>query len=195
MSKVLVTYSTNAGSTAGVAEAIAAGIKQGGQSVEVCPMKEITSLDGFETVVIGAPMIFGWHAEARRFLKRNLQQLSGKRVAYFTCALRLTQDNPKPSIAVPISIDPRLINNPQKPGVLSLKERFTTIGHYLAPILRTAPGVQPISVAFFNGKLDLRRLKWWQAIFVLGVVQAKPGDHRDLEFVQEWARQLIQNED
>ena len=45
-----------------------------------------------------------------------------------------------------------------------------------------------MSVAFFYGSLDMRKLKWWQAAFVMLVVQATPGDYRDWEYVREWAK-------
>jgi len=89
-------------------------------------------------------------------------------------------------------IDPGLVSQPQKTGSLNFKERFTTIGHCLTPMLNSAPDLQPVSVAFFNGKLDLWRLKWWQALFVLAVVQGKPGDYRDWDFIKRWSRSLSQ---
>ena len=91
---------------------------------------------------------------------------------------------------VPIALDPNLASEPQTAGKLSFKERFTALGHYLQPMLKAAPGVKPVSVALFKGSLDMRKLKWWQAAFVMLVVQASPGDYRDMEFAREWARKL-----
>ena len=33
-------------------------------------------------------------------------------------------------------------------------------------------------------------LKWWQTIFVLLVVQAKPGGEHNEAFIREWAREI-----
>lgn len=189
MGKILITYSTNAGSTADVAEAISEEFRKAGHDVEVRPINEIDSLVGYTSVILGAPMILGWHAVARKFLRRNRQQLAGKKVAFFACALKLTDDHDK--FNIPLSIDPGLVSDPVKPGRLAFKERFTTTGHYLKPMLACAPELTPVSVAFFNGKLDLRRLKWWQVLFVLGVVQGKPGDYRDWSYIRNWASEVL----
>lgn len=189
MGKILVAYSTNAGSTADVAEVISEEFRKAGRDIEVRSINEIDSLDGYDSVILGAPMILGWHAVARKFLRQNRQQLAGKKVAYFACALKLTDDHGK--FSIPISIDPGLVSDPVKPGRLSLKERFTTTGHYLKPMLACVPELTPVSVGFFNGKLDLRRLKWWQVLFVLAIVQGKPGDFRDWGYIRGWVRTLL----
>ncbi len=190
MLRILILYSTNAGSTGEVADAIAAELRQGGRQVDIRKFSEVGALDNYDSVIIGAPMIFGWHAAARRYIRRNRKLLAGKHVAYFACALRLTRDGEETTTDIPLFIDPALVSQPQKSGSLNIKERFTTIGHYLTPILRSAPDIKPLSMAFFNGKLDLRRLKWWQVLFVLGVVQGKPGDYRDWDLIRQWAQQL-----
>ena len=76
------------------------------------------------------------------------------------------------------------------PKKLSFKERFTALGHYLEPMLKAAAGAKPVGVAIFKGSLDMRKLKWWQAAFVMLVVQATPGDYRDWEYIKGWAREL-----
>ena len=79
---------------------------------------------------------------------------------------------------------------PEKPDSLSIKERFTTLEYYLKTIVQATPEVKPVSVAFFNGKLDMRCLKWWQAAFVMIVVQAMPGDYRNWDAIRAWGRSL-----
>jgi len=190
MSKILVAFSTNAGSTREVAEAVAAELIQGGHSVEAKPVGEVNNLDIYDAVVIGAPMIFGWHNIARRFVKKHQAELAGKKVAYFACAMKLTQTPDEILPQVPLSLDGNLVSAPAKNGALSIKERFTTLGHYLNPMLQAAPAVSPIDVAFFNGKLEMFRLNWWQAAFVMLVVQATPGDYRDWDFIKSWGRSL-----
>lgn len=190
MSKVLVVYATNSGSTAEVAEKIAAQFRQDGHSVEVKTTEAVSALETYEAVVVGAPMIFGWHAAARSFVKKHQTVLATKKVAFFACAMRLTQVPGEKLAQVSVGLDPSLVAAPAKPGSLSLKERFTTIGYYLGPILKSAPAVRPLSVAFFHGKLEMFRLKWWQAAFVMIVVQAVPGDYRDWDYIQAWSRSL-----
>ena len=190
MSKVLVTYSTNSGSTGEVAEAIAAEINQNGHTAEVKQMDEVDHLEMYDAVVVGAPMIFGWHNTARNFVKKHQSELAAKKVAYFACAMKLTRAPGEALPQVPLSLDPNLVSVPLKQGSLSIKERFTTLGYYLKPMVQAAPSVKPVDVAFFNGKVEMFRLKWWQAAFVMLVVQATPGDYRDWDFIKSWGQSL-----
>lgn len=190
MSRVLVAYATNAGSTAEVAEAVAAELRQAGHAVEVLPTAQVKDLGAYDAVLLGAPMLFGWHNAARKFLKRHRAELAVKKTAYFACAMRLTRVPGETLPPAALLLDANLVSEPAKPGKLSLKERFTTIGYYLRPMLRAAPAVKPLSVAFFYGKLEMFRLKWWQSAFVMVVVQAAPGDYRDWDCIQAWARSI-----
>jgi len=86
MPSVLVAYVTNAGSTEKVAQVIGEEIGKNGAQVEVCPLLAVTSVEPYDAVVIGAPMIMGWHGAAVKFLKRHQHDLSQKRVALFVTA-------------------------------------------------------------------------------------------------------------
>jgi len=186
----LVTYATNSGSTGEVAEVVAVGLNESEHSADVKPITTVKDLDEYEAVVVGAPMIFGWQNTARRFLKQHRAELGAKKVAFFACAMRLTRVPGASLPAVPLLFDPNLVADPVKPGSLSIKERFTTIGYYLKPMLQAAPEITPVSVAFFNGKMEMFRLKWWQAAFVMVVVQAMPGDYRDWDCIKSWSQSL-----
>ncbi len=70
MDKILVTYATMAGSTIEIAQAVGEEIEKSGLQVDVLPINEVKSLDGYRGVVVGAPMIMGWHRQAQGFLKK-----------------------------------------------------------------------------------------------------------------------------
>ncbi len=193
MSKILVTYATNSGSTGEVAGIVADELKKAGHFADVCEVNTVTELDSYDAVVVGAPMIFGWHAAARRFVRDHRAELARKKIAYFACAMRLTQPVDEQLPAVALTIDPNLASLPQKSGSLGIKERFTTTLHYLKPMMAAAPEVKPLDVAFFNGKLEMFRLKWWQAAFVMIVVQATAGDYRDWEVIKAWGQSLAKS--
>lgn len=81
---VLVGYATRYGSTQEVAEVIAGTLREGGLAVDVRPLKDVRTLEGYEAVVIGAPLfMFHWHKEAMDFLKRHRQALLERPVAVF----------------------------------------------------------------------------------------------------------------
>ena len=149
MSRILVVYSTNSGSTADVAQTVAEELNKYGHSAEIKQVAEVRNLDGYDSVVVGAPMIFGWHNHARKFVKRFSKQLADKKTAYFACAARLTRVEGESLPQVSLTLDPNLVSLPQIPGRLTIKERFTTTGYYLKPMLKAAPQVKPVNVAFF----------------------------------------------
>jgi menaquinone-dependent protoporphyrinogen IX oxidase len=188
--KVLVAYTTNAGSTADVANAIGQTLGQAGAQVDVRQIKEVAEVSAYDAVVVGGPMILGWHRQARKFLKRHQKALSQVPVAFFMTALKLTQTTETALDSLPIFQDPRLAKPPQNPDKLSFKERFTTAQHYLGSVLKTAPQVKPVGVAFFAGKLDYGKLNIFQMLFVMLIIGATPGDFRNWDTIRDWAVSL-----
>jgi menaquinone-dependent protoporphyrinogen oxidase len=190
MKKILVVYTTNSGSTEEVAQAIGEEIRRGGAQVDVFRLEDVTGLEAYDGVVVGGPMILGWHRAALKFVRQHRQSLAQKQVAYFFTAISLTQTGEDRLGSIPISIDGDLAKPPRNPKRLSLKERYATVMNYLRPALKAAPLVKPVSVGFFGGKLELFRLKWWQMLFVMVVIGAQPGDRRNWPFIREWAARL-----
>jgi menaquinone-dependent protoporphyrinogen oxidase len=91
---ILVAYATRSGSTQEVAEKIAATLREGGLTVDVQPVKQVRTLDGYGAVVVGAPLYMSdWLKEARDFLSRHRATLATVPVAVF--ALGPTEDKEK----------------------------------------------------------------------------------------------------
>ena len=190
MKKILVAYSTNSGSTVEVAQAVGDELVKAGAQVDVRTLRDVTSLEEYGAVVVGAPMVMGWHLPAINFVKKHEQALSKLPVAYFLTAMSLTQSDHQDYGGISISVDPRLAKPPKNPGRLSFRENYASVKNYLPTALKAAPMVKPVSVAFFGGKLDIMRLRLWQKLFVMLVVQAQPGDYRNWTFIREWANNL-----
>ena len=190
MQKVLVAYTTNAGSTEEVATVIGEELGKDGAQVDVRRIEQVTNLESYTAVVIGGPMIMGWHRAATRFVKKHQQALSQVPVAYFLTAMSLTQTGESSIDAIPVCIDPMLAKAPKVANRLSLRERYASVTNYLRPILRAAPQVRPVSIALFGGKLEFYRLKLLQMLFVLLVIQAQPSDRRNWPVIREWAAGL-----
>ena len=69
---ILVTYSNRAGSTAGVAVAIAEILNQHGLPAEVVPMNDVRNLSGYSAVIAGSPIQAAkWLPEAIHFLNEQ----------------------------------------------------------------------------------------------------------------------------
>lgn len=190
MEKVLIAYTTHSGSTAEVAQVIGEELAKKGVVVEVYRLEEVSSLDSYDAVVIGAPMILGWHRAAVKFVKQHQQALSQRPVALFFMAMSLTQTGETSVDQVPIIVDAELAKLPKKEGRLSFRERYATVTNYLRPVLKAAPLVKPVRVGFFGGKLEYFRLKLLSLLFVMLVIQAQPGDKRNWPIIRGWAADL-----
>lgn len=190
MNPILVTYATMAGSTAEVAEVVAEELERVGLPVKLLPLDEVGDVAGYAGVVVGGPMIVGWHRQAQGFLKRHRRAWQDVPLAVFITAISLTQPETTTLAGVPITIDEHLPKPPARPGRLSLRERHTQLGRYVGPILKAVRPARPVSVGLFVGRLEYGRLPWWAVMFVMTVIQAPAGDRRNWDAIREWAAGL-----
>lgn len=190
MKRILVTYATMAGSTVEVAQAVAEEIARSDVQVDVLPLGEVTSLAGYDGVVLGGPMLMGWHRQAIGFLKKHRQALQRIPLAVFVMAISLTQTGETNVGGVPVYVDDQLPKPPEQPGHLRFRERYTRLSNYVQPILRAIRPVTPASIGVFGGRLEYGRLKWWAVLFVMLIIQAPAGDRRNWGAIRAWAAEL-----
>lgn len=108
---VLVAYATHAGSTQGVAEAVAGVLGENDFKVDLRKAKEVRSLDGYASVILGAPLyMFRWHADALGFLNRLHSSLVRVPVAVF--ALGPFHDDEKEKLDARVTLDKELAKFP-----------------------------------------------------------------------------------
>ena len=161
--KILVTYATCTGSTAGVAEVIGETLSEGGALVDVLPMQEVTDLSSYQAVVAGSAIQDKrWLPEAVQFIKTHQVELSRKPFAAFLVCMTLAMrngENYRPFVA-----------------------------EFLAPV-RTL--VKPVSEGLFAGIMDISKVPTLRdrLVFRLSVLFGiwKEGDHRDWKAIQFWA--------
>ena len=190
MGRVLVAYATRHGSTREVAAEVAAALTEAGMTAEARGIGDDVDPSGYDAVVVGGPMILGWHKDARRFLRRHRDRLSSIPTAFFITAASLTGTGETVVHGVPVDVDPWLAKPPRRAGSLTRKERYALPSHYLDKPLAATGGVRPRRVAFFAGSLDLTTMNLFEKVFVLLVVGASPGDGRHWEFVRRWGHDL-----
>jgi menaquinone-dependent protoporphyrinogen oxidase len=190
MGHILVTYATMSGSTAEVAEAVGKELETQGYHVDLLPIHLVADIQQYDAVVVGAPMILGWHREARRFLRKFRSDLRTLPWAVFATAMSLTATDGQEITHIPIFVDERLPKQPEDPDRLSIRERYATAHNYLRSILRVARPEKPASVAFFGGRLNYGQLKWWALIFAMLIVREQAGDKRNWEAIRSWAKTL-----
>jgi menaquinone-dependent protoporphyrinogen oxidase len=186
MNKILVTYATNSGSTLEVAKAVLEEIQKSGVQAELAPVAEVTDLSAYSAVVLGAPMIMGWHRSALNFLRKNKAALAKKSLAFFVTCMSLTESGETHVQGVPVSVDKNLPKPAKNNARLSFKERYSQLANYIRPILRASPH-KPVSVGVFAGQLNYSRMQWWAMIFVVLILQAPAGDKRNWEAIRSWA--------
>jgi menaquinone-dependent protoporphyrinogen oxidase len=190
MKRILVTYATMAGSTNEVAQAVGEEIGKSGYKVDVMPLSEIKSIEAYDGVVVGAPMIMGWHRAALGFLKKHRDSFQHIPLAVFVMAMSLTQTDETRVDGVTVYVDENLPKPPLKPGSLSFRENYAQLSKYLQPILRAIRPAKPVSIGVFGGRLEYGRLKWWAVLFVMLIIQAPAGDRRNWTAIRSWAEAL-----
>jgi menaquinone-dependent protoporphyrinogen IX oxidase len=135
-------------------------------------------------------MMFGWHPAAIQFITKHLPSLQRKPTAFFMMAMRLTDIGEKDIEGVPFFTDPGLSRPAPNPDRLSLPERFSTVRNYLRPVLKNSPGFFPVSVGFFGGKLDTRRLNPVQWLFVRLILRIPSEDKRNRQAIRSWTADI-----
>ena len=75
--RVLITYGSKRGGTAGIAHQLAHTLQEQGLEVEVLPASEAGSPEEYDAVIVGGALYARrWHRDARRFVERHAELLS-----------------------------------------------------------------------------------------------------------------------
>jgi menaquinone-dependent protoporphyrinogen oxidase len=83
--RVLVTYGTKMGGTAGIAEILGDALSDAGFHVDMRPTADVADVGAYDAVVVGGAVYAGrWHRDARRFVKRNTRVLRDRPVWLFS---------------------------------------------------------------------------------------------------------------
>jgi menaquinone-dependent protoporphyrinogen oxidase len=160
---VLVAYATRSGSTKEVAEKIAAMLRERGLAVDVQPVKQVQTLDGYRAVVVGAPLYMSdWLKEARNFLSRHRATLTTLPVAIF--ALGPTEDKEKD---------------------------WTETRKQFDEVLSQFPWLTPVAVELFGGRFDPARLTLPYNL-IPGLKRMPVNDIRDWDAIGAWASGLAE---
>lgn len=164
--KILVTYASRTGSTAGVAESVGQILAEEGSEVDVQPMQEVKDLAKYNIVIAGSAIqAQQWLPEAMQFLKTHQKILSSKSFFIFSVCMTLAMPN----------------GENYRSGVVK----------WIEPVRQL---VKPIDEAYFAGTLDINKIPGlvnrikFRISVLFGVW--KPGDHRNWDIINAWARNL-----
>ena len=158
--RILIAYATQHGSTAEIAQAVGKELTASGFDVEIAEIKNITSLSGYNGIVIGAPLYMGG-------LMKDVSQFIGR------FALELAR-LPVASFAV---------------GLTPVSKAAGNVDHAMECLHTSLSPIKPVGTILFAGKLDPAGLGFIQRkMMELGKVPA--GDFRDWDLIAAWAREL-----
>jgi menaquinone-dependent protoporphyrinogen oxidase len=180
--RALVAFGTKYGTTAKVAEEIAAGLRAKGMETTVVDLRNAngTTMNGYDLVVIGSSIMMDkWTKDALQFLERSRPYLSQKKVAMFvTCGNVLT-------------------------GTESIE---TYRRRYLDDVAAKYGIVSPYQKGLFGGVVDFNAYnplikaiikKIWKEkrkeLEAEGVDFSKPYDFRDWDAIKAWVGTLGAN--
>ena len=164
--KILITYASVSGSTAGVAEKIGKTIAEDGAQVDVLPMRNVKDLSPYRAVVAGSA-IHGqkWLPEAMQFMRAHRSELAGIPFAAFMVCITLSMAN----------------SNQYREG---LKD-------WMSPVRNLAT---PVSEGYFAGALDFSKVPFSFNVLAMRLVVLagiwEEGDHRDWQAIRMWAKNL-----
>ena len=163
--KILLAYTTAAGSTAEVAEAIAKEIADPGSdqteaAVDVLRTEDVTDVGDYGAIIVGSGIRAGKvYRDTLSFLERFQEELSQVPVAYFVVCMT--------------AMDPT-------------EESRREVETYVDQMRESAPQVTPVNVGKFGGVMDYKTLP-----FVLRLIvkwkKAPEGDFRDWDAIRAWA--------
>jgi menaquinone-dependent protoporphyrinogen oxidase len=163
MSKILVAYATIHGSMQEIAEVVASLFREKGMAVDLLTLKNVKTLDGYQAVVMGAPLyMFHWHKDARRFLSRFQKDLqTGLPVAVFAGG----------------------------PFGAGDEKEWSEVRRQVDQELAKFPWFKPVSVELVGGKFDAAQLKFPYNL-IPAMKQIPANDLRDWEKIKGWAAEL-----
>jgi menaquinone-dependent protoporphyrinogen oxidase len=164
--KILVTYASRFGSTAGVAEAIGKTLAADGSQVDVISMRDVRDLSPYRAIVAGSAINGGaWLPEAVEFIRIHQKELRGKPFAAFLVCMTLAMKNGG--------------------------QYRSHVATWLDPV-RTL--VHPVSEGLFAGVLEIKKIPSFsdRLKFRISVLFGvwKEGDHRDWDAIRAWGIQL-----
>ncbi len=161
MKKILVSYSTRAGSTAEIAAAIGQTLSQRGYSVDVLPVKKQPNPSDYQAVILGSPIRMGsWLPEMVAFIKENRSLLEKLPLAVFTVHMLNAGDDEQ--------------SRANRAGYLNAVREW----------------VSPAEEVFFLGKMELAKLSFLDR-FISNVMKAKDEDLRDWNAIHAWSSSIF----
>ncbi len=164
MKKVLIAYSSKAGSTSEIAAAIGDVLNKSGMDVTVERIKNVKDIAAYQAVVVGSLIRMGsWTPEAKKFVESNKDALGKVPTVYFTACDTMKKDT---------------------------AENRATVAGYLEPIHQI---YKPLESGMFAGKMDTSKLSFFDRMIINMMAKGEDPnkDYRDWNVINAWAEKLV----
>jgi len=160
--KTLVVFGSKYGATAEIADKIGEALSKSGMAVDVMPAKIVSSIDSYDTIIIGSALYIGqWRKEVIKFINNNQNDLMNKKVWIFTSGPTGDKD-----------------------PVEGIQGKF--FPDKLKAVINT---IKPKEITVFHGNLNEEKLSALEK-FVINKVNAPLGDFRDWKTIERWAKRI-----
>jgi menaquinone-dependent protoporphyrinogen oxidase len=160
-SKILIAFASHYGSTEQIAQTVAKELNSRGQTVDLQPVRQVTSLAGYDAVVLGSAVRYGqWLPEAVSFVSAHRAELNTKPTAFFTVHILNTGADEDSQVARTAYLNP------------------------VRPLLK--PSVE----AFFAGKIDYSQLTVFERM-LCKLIKSPAGDFRDWTAIRSWSQTIF----
>ena len=162
LKKILITFATRYGSTKEVAEVIADKIRDRGIEAEISNIIDISSLEGYDAVIIGSPIYMGkWLKEGLYFIQQFHESLKRVPVALFSVGITLKDRNEK--------------------NIKTAEKSFDAL----------LPYINPVITGVFAGKIDKSNMNFADRA-ILKLVKAEDGNFLNPDEISVWTANLIE---
>ncbi len=157
---ILVTYTTRTESTAEIAAAIGKELQVKGYLVDIADMKEITSIEKYDAIVLGAPVYMG-HIEKKllSFITRNREMFAKIPFAVFIV------------------------------GIAPVSPQAGAVDTVLDQLRKAASPLKPVALTMFAGRLE-RKTQSFLKRTMIDIMKVPTGDFRNWDDISEWAQGL-----
>lgn len=175
MQKLLVAYSTWAGSTRQIAETIKNELQNFNIQVTINDARDVTSISDYQCVILGSSIHMGQvSGDFKKFLKRFQKSLLNIPTAFFVVSFNMIEDTEK--------------------------NRSETM-NWLLRATNNYINIKPISIGLFAGaavtegdefsKLNILVKKMIESMKSSMISQHGKSDFREPDKIQQWAKELI----